>query len=100
MGDRELEPIRAPCREAAIVHFEITIESIRGETAASSDRFDVAIVNARTGDVVIDSGSSSATAAIPPASKWVTCTQHAARPTSDERSDPRQPADCRHAECA
>ena len=49
-------PIRAPgSAKPAIVHFEITIESIRGETAASSDRFDVAIVNARTGDVVIDS---------------------------------------------
>ena len=39
----------------AIVHFEITIESFRGRAASSSGRFDVAIVNARTGDVIVDS---------------------------------------------
>jgi diguanylate cyclase (GGDEF)-like protein len=49
-------PIRARgVAKPAIVHFEITIESIRGQAEASSKRFDVAIVNARTGDVVIDS---------------------------------------------
>ena len=49
-------PIRAPGHaKPAIVHFEITIESLRGQAAASSERFDVAILNARTGDVVIDS---------------------------------------------
>ena len=49
-------PIRAPgVASPAIVHFEITIESLRGQAAASSERFDIAILNARTGDVVIDS---------------------------------------------
>jgi diguanylate cyclase (GGDEF)-like protein len=49
-------PIRAPgVANPAIVHFEITVESLRKQAAASSQRFDVAILNARTGDVVIDS---------------------------------------------
>ncbi len=38
----------------AIVHFEITIESFR-QTAAVDSQFDVVIVDARTGAVVIDS---------------------------------------------
>ena len=49
-------PIRAPGHvKPAIVHFEITIESLRGQAAASSGQFDLAILNARTGDVVVDS---------------------------------------------
>ena len=57
MGDRELDSDPGGRRVAspAIVHFEITIESLRGQAAASSERFDIAILNARTGDVVIDS---------------------------------------------
>jgi diguanylate cyclase (GGDEF)-like protein len=39
----------------AIVHFEVTIESFRKVAASLSDRFDVAVVDARTGQVVIDS---------------------------------------------
>jgi diguanylate cyclase (GGDEF)-like protein len=49
-------PIRAagsPTNQA-IVHFEVTIESFR-RIAAGSDRFDVAIVDARTGRVIVDS---------------------------------------------
>jgi diguanylate cyclase (GGDEF)-like protein len=49
-------PIRASGHgKPAIVHFEITIESLRSQAASSSERFDVAIVNARTGDVIVDS---------------------------------------------
>ena len=49
-------PIRAPGQaKPAIVHFEITIESLRSRAAGSSERFDVAIVNSRTGDVIVDS---------------------------------------------
>ena len=45
-------PIRSPGQaNPAIVHFEITIESLRGRAAASSERFDIAILNAHTGDV-------------------------------------------------
>jgi diguanylate cyclase (GGDEF)-like protein len=39
----------------AIVHFEITIESFRRTAAQLSDRFDAAIVDARTGRVIADS---------------------------------------------
>jgi hypothetical protein len=39
----------------AIVHFEVTIESFRKVAASLSDRFDVVVVDARTGQVVIDS---------------------------------------------
>ena len=49
-------PIKAPGHvEPAIVHFEITIESLRRTAAASGGRFDIVILNARTGDVVINS---------------------------------------------
>ena len=40
---------------AAIVHFEITVESFRREATALAGRFDVAIVDADTGRVVVDS---------------------------------------------
>src|SRR5918998_413286 len=39
----------------AIVHFEVTIESFRKVAASLGDRFDVAVVDARTGQVVLDS---------------------------------------------
>jgi diguanylate cyclase (GGDEF)-like protein len=39
----------------AIVHFEITVESLRRRAATSSERFDIAIVDARTGYTLIDS---------------------------------------------
>jgi diguanylate cyclase (GGDEF)-like protein len=39
----------------AIVHFEITIESFRQQAAETSDRFDIAIVEASTGEVIADS---------------------------------------------
>jgi diguanylate cyclase (GGDEF)-like protein len=39
----------------AIVHYEITVESFRSEAAALAGRFDVAIVDAGTGKVVVDS---------------------------------------------
>ena len=50
-------PIRAPGSGAnnAIVHFEITVESFRRNAAQSSERFNVAIVDARTGRVIVDS---------------------------------------------
>ena len=49
-------PVRVPGQaRPGIVHFEITIESLRSRAASSSDRFDVAILNARTGDVLVDS---------------------------------------------
>ena len=49
-------PIRAAGKpKAAIVHFEITVESVRQRAAASGDGLDIAIVNANTGDVIIDS---------------------------------------------
>jgi diguanylate cyclase (GGDEF)-like protein len=40
---------------AAIVHYEITVESFRHEAAALAGRFEVAIVDADTGRVVVDS---------------------------------------------
>ena len=50
-------PVMAPgaAGNNAIVHFEITIESFRRNAAQSSERFDVAIVDARTGRVIVDS---------------------------------------------
>jgi diguanylate cyclase (GGDEF)-like protein len=49
-------PIRVPGQaKPGIVHFEITVESLRSRAASSSARFDVAILNARTGDVLVDS---------------------------------------------
>jgi len=39
----------------AIVHFEVTIESFRRVAATLSNQFDIAVVDARTGQVVIDS---------------------------------------------
>jgi diguanylate cyclase (GGDEF)-like protein len=49
-------PIRSGAHsKPAIVHFEITVESMRGRAASSSERFDVAIVDARTGMVIVDS---------------------------------------------
>jgi hypothetical protein len=51
-------PIKTPGAAAnqAIVHFEVTIESFRRNARQSSDRFDVAIVDARTNRVIVDSG--------------------------------------------
>src|SRR5439155_8379148 len=40
---------------AAVVHFEITLESFRREAAALAGKFDVTIVDATTGRVVVDS---------------------------------------------
>jgi diguanylate cyclase (GGDEF)-like protein len=40
---------------AAIVHYEITVESFRREAAALAGRFEVVIVDAKTGRVVVDS---------------------------------------------
>jgi diguanylate cyclase (GGDEF)-like protein/putative nucleotidyltransferase with HDIG domain len=42
---------------AAIVHFEITVESIRQEAAAAAGRTDVSIIDVATGRVVVDSRS-------------------------------------------
>jgi hypothetical protein len=42
-------------RRPAIHHFEITIESWRKEAAEASERFDIAIVEANTGQVIADS---------------------------------------------
>ena len=39
----------------AIVHFEVTMESFREQAADTSDRFDVAVIEASTGKVVVDS---------------------------------------------
>jgi diguanylate cyclase (GGDEF)-like protein len=39
----------------AIVHFEVTIESFRKVAASLGSRFDIVVVNARTGQVVLDS---------------------------------------------
>jgi diguanylate cyclase (GGDEF)-like protein len=39
----------------AIVHFEVTIESFRKVAASLGSRFDIVVVDARTGQVVIDS---------------------------------------------
>jgi diguanylate cyclase (GGDEF)-like protein len=39
----------------AIVHFEVTIESFRKVAASLTSRFDILVVDARTGQVVIDS---------------------------------------------
>jgi diguanylate cyclase (GGDEF)-like protein len=39
----------------AIVHFEVTIESFRRVAASLNSRFDITVVDARTGRVVIDS---------------------------------------------
>jgi diguanylate cyclase (GGDEF)-like protein len=39
----------------AIVHFEVTIESFRKVAASLGNRFDIMVVDARTGQIVIDS---------------------------------------------
>jgi diguanylate cyclase (GGDEF)-like protein len=39
----------------AIVHFEVTIESFRKVAASLTNRFDIVVVDARTGQVVLDS---------------------------------------------
>jgi diguanylate cyclase (GGDEF)-like protein len=39
----------------AIVHFEVTIESFRKVAASLGSRFDIVVVDARTGQVVVDS---------------------------------------------
>jgi diguanylate cyclase (GGDEF)-like protein len=39
----------------AIVHFEVTIESFRRVAASLGNRFDIVVVDARTGQVVLDS---------------------------------------------
>jgi diguanylate cyclase (GGDEF)-like protein len=39
----------------AIVHFEISVDSFRRETADSTRRFDIAVVEARSGRVIVDS---------------------------------------------
>jgi hypothetical protein len=46
----------------AIVHFEVTIESFRKVAATLSSQFDIAVVDARTGLVVIDSRRPSRSA--------------------------------------
>jgi diguanylate cyclase (GGDEF)-like protein len=40
----------------AIVHFEVTIESFRKVAASLGSQFDIAVVDARTGQVVLESG--------------------------------------------
>src|SRR5262245_39714462 len=40
----------------AIVHFEVTVESFRQEAASLAGRLEIAIIDARTGKVVVDSG--------------------------------------------
>jgi diguanylate cyclase (GGDEF)-like protein len=39
----------------AIIHFEVTIESFRRQAADTSDRFDIAVVEAKSGQVIADS---------------------------------------------
>jgi diguanylate cyclase (GGDEF)-like protein len=39
----------------AIIHFEVTIESFRRQAADTSDRFDIAVIEARSGRVIADS---------------------------------------------
>jgi diguanylate cyclase (GGDEF)-like protein len=39
----------------AIIHFEVTIDSFRRQAADTSDRFDIAVVEARSGQVIADS---------------------------------------------
>jgi hypothetical protein len=41
--------------KSAIVHFEVTIESFRKVAASLTSRFDIVVVDARTGQVVVDS---------------------------------------------
>jgi diguanylate cyclase (GGDEF)-like protein len=48
-------PIALPGRSTpAIVHFEITLESLRRAAATLSKEFDVLIVDARSGEIVVD----------------------------------------------
>ena len=60
----------------AIVHFEITVESVRRRAATSSEQFDIAIVDASTGEVILDSRFA----------------QRAGKPTSHNARDWRTPA--------
>jgi diguanylate cyclase (GGDEF)-like protein len=39
----------------AIIHFEVTIESFRRQAADTSDRFDIAVLEAKSGQVIADS---------------------------------------------
>ncbi len=41
----------------AIVHFEVTVDSFRGTAAEIAKQDDVAVVDAKTGPVMLDSGS-------------------------------------------
>ena len=47
-------PLPAKGGTRAILHFEVTIESFRREAAEASDRFDIAIVEANSGQVIAD----------------------------------------------
>lgn len=48
-------PVDLPGRAApAIVHFEVTLESLRREAVALNSRYDIQIVDARTGRAIID----------------------------------------------
>jgi diguanylate cyclase (GGDEF)-like protein len=47
-------PLPAKGASPAILHFEVTIESFRREAADASDRFDIAIVEANSGQVIAD----------------------------------------------
>jgi diguanylate cyclase (GGDEF)-like protein len=47
-------PLPAKGGTRAILHFEVTIESFRREAADASDRFDIAIVEANSGQVIAD----------------------------------------------
>src|SRR5918992_1272331 len=49
-------PIPARGQERpAIIHFEVTIESFRRQAADTSDRFDIAVIEATSGQVIADS---------------------------------------------
>jgi diguanylate cyclase (GGDEF)-like protein len=55
ISNSTLMPTRDGAKRA-IVHFEVTIESFRKVAASLTNRFDIVVVDARTGQVVLDSG--------------------------------------------
>jgi diguanylate cyclase (GGDEF)-like protein/putative nucleotidyltransferase with HDIG domain len=54
ISNSTLMPTRDGAKRA-IVHFEVTIESFRKEAAATSGRYDVDVIDAKTGKIIFDS---------------------------------------------
>jgi diguanylate cyclase (GGDEF)-like protein len=63
IGNATPIPLGAQRGSAAIVHYELSVESFRRELQADDDDYTLSLVDARTGRVVIDGSRSQQTAA-------------------------------------